>query len=76
MENLGNAEDFYHCINTTNQISNLQISNFALQDVGVYQCIFNAEATKLTMIIPFRLHTGKHSYDYNRVYKPDSNTQY
>ena len=60
------AEDSTHCINTTNLISNLQITDFALQDAGVYQCIFNAETTGLTTTVPFRLQTGKHSYNnYN-----------
>ena len=57
------AEDSTHRINTTNQISNVQISNFAPIDVGVYQCIFNTLTTELTTTIPFRLQTGKHSYN-------------
>jgi hypothetical protein len=52
------AEDSTHHINTTDLSSNLQITDFALPDVGVYQCIFvNTETTVTT--IPFRLQTGE-----------------
>lgn len=55
------VEDATHHIITTNLNGNLQITTFALQDVGVYQCIFiNAETTELITTIPFRLQTGEY----------------
>ena len=56
-------DDSTHHINTTDLNSSLQITNFTLQDVGVYQCIFNTLTTELTMTIPFRLQTG----EYNNI---------
>lgn len=51
--------DSTHRINNTNLNSNLEITNFALQDAGVYQCMFNAETTELATTRPFRLQTGE-----------------
>lgn len=54
------ANDTTHHVNTMDLSSNLQITDFALPDVGVYQCIFvNAETTELITTIPFRLQTGE-----------------
>ena len=39
------------------RFSNLQITNFALSDAGVYQCIFTEGAEVITTI-PLRLDTG------------------
>ena len=56
-------QDANHRITTTNLNSNLEISSFALQDVGVYQCIFiNAETTEFITTIPFRLQTGEYTW--------------
>ena len=49
-----------HRISTTNLNNSLEITNFALQDSGVYQCIFNAETTELITTRPFRLQTGEY----------------
>jgi hypothetical protein len=54
------VEDSIRHINTTDLSSNLQITDFTSQDVGIYQCIFiNAETTELLTTIPFRLQTGE-----------------
>ena len=53
--------DSNHCITSvTNLSSSLEIDNFAEDDAGVYQCIFNAE-TELITTRPFRLQTGEYS---------------
>ena len=41
----------------SSQSSELQISNFAVSDAGVYQCIFTEGAEVITTI-PLRLDTG------------------
>ena len=52
------VEDSDHSINTTNLNSNLEITNFAQSDAGVYQCIVNV-GTELATTKPFRLQTGE-----------------
>ena len=52
------VEDSTHYINTIDLNSNLQITDFSLHDIGVYQCIY-AETTELITTIPFKLQTGE-----------------
>lgn len=52
------VEDSAHSIDTTNLNSNLEITNFAQNDVGVYQCIFDTGIEVVTTR-PFRLQTGE-----------------
>lgn len=51
--------DSTHSITGTATLnSSLQITDFALSDAGVYQCIFNVE-TELIITRPYRLQTGE-----------------
>ena len=47
--------------------SSLTITNFALSDVGVYQCVFTDSDgdTELITTVPYRLDTGKGKYQFS-----------
>lgn len=54
-----NANSNHFITNVTNLNSSLQIANFAHDDAGVYQCIFNTEIELITTR-PFKLQTGEY----------------
>ena len=52
--------DSDHSISVTGLSSILEITNFAQNDAGIYQCIFNAE-NELKTTTPLKLQTGEYT---------------
>ena len=60
--NIVTGDSNHSITNVTSLNSSLEIVNFARDDAGVYQCIFNAESELITTR-PFRLQTGEYNHD-------------